>query len=208
MAYDTRPAEQAVPDSGQRPTAIRNVAPDLGPTTIDGLGNRKGALGDSFQRGVYDPDGRFNPAQRDVADRLAGVGAAVHALGPNGVGPDAMVRWKPDDPGRLTTFRFVAPGAADGFVEKIMRDARPADQHVGGDLVVDARMIDLDEVAASRQYDIATKVAAMQGQPNFDSVHFLLDDAHVLSKDWNPLHTPPPWALEDGVEYQRARTQS
>lgn len=139
------------------------------------------ALGDEFAPSVHDPEGVFEPWERDIADRLEDEGWRVDARfrddSKKGMkNPDSMVRKDPGDEGLPTEFKTPKSGGRNAIRRNINEasDQVPPD----GEVVIDGRNVGLTRELADRAYGGA------KGQPGKTvaaRVHIILGDGQVVT---------------------------
>jgi hypothetical protein len=168
------------------------------PITDAHWADNPGPLGDKYQSGVYDPHnaltgkpGAVAKKERTTADKLAqdsspgaNDGAAVHFRSENSPpgqpNPDAMVRYGPDDPGRITELKTLE-SPTQNAVQANIREARHSLRRDGGDAVIDGQTAGLTRDTADAGYDEANrKASAVKPMPG--QVRFILNDGSQYTR--------------------------
>jgi hypothetical protein len=185
---------------------------DVHPTTDDLLGEgavrelgfdpgrEPGVLGDRFKPGVLDSYGEvakkldssrqerakaaseLGTAKYLVAERKALVGFRSETAPTGERTPDTMVRWGPDDPGRLTDLKALQQQATISSVKHgIRHGSRSVSADPDGAVVIDGRSKGLTEDIATRAWESRLR----EGRTMAAEVHFILDDGRwlTLSRD-------------------------
>ncbi|MEU4424329.1 hypothetical protein AB0F81_27220 [Actinoplanes sp. NPDC024001] len=176
MAADAGSGEPSGPGLAGRPPD----SPDFDP------GRDRATLGDGFQPGVvHDPEQRFEPKERAIADRLAGDGAMVHPRqridDVRGLtNPDAMVRIAADDAGTVTEFKTPESSSSGSVRANILAAGKQVASHGGGDVVIDGRAAGLSEETARQGYARAAGHAREHGSAMPERVRVILSDGTIL----------------------------
>jgi hypothetical protein len=144
-----------------------------------------GPLGKNFRPGVVETDRAFLPKERDIAEYFADLGVNVQAVKPvenvkNLTNPDALLRWSPDDPGRLTEFKTLTSANTAAVRRAIIEAGDQLVDHGGGDTIIDGRKVGLTEAEARRGYARAVGQATQQQKYMSDHVYIILGDGTLL----------------------------
>lgn len=139
------------------------------------------ALGDQFTPGVHDPSGKFQPKEREIADRLEQEGFRVDARTEDHTkqhlkNPESMVRTHPADEGRITEFKTLNSGSANAAKRNIndASDQVPPD----GEVVIDGSKVGLTEEDAYKAY---RKALGQPGKTVAATVRVILGDGRLVT---------------------------
>jgi hypothetical protein len=133
--------------------------PDAGdPPQVGRPGNVRGPLGRHYRPGVHDPEERFTPKERAVADWLVtqNPSLCVHprhrdAKAPE-TSPDAMVRTGPEDAGTVAEFKTLEKLNTGAFKQNARTSVNQVLPHGNGHVVIDGRPVGLTHELAQRGY--------------------------------------------------------
>jgi hypothetical protein len=145
------------------------------------------ALGDEFAPGVHDPDGAFQPKEREIADLFeAEKGWRLDARKEDhGIedqkNPECMVRKDPSDAGSITEFKTMdPPKAGSNPPNAVKRNIGTASKQVPpeGEIVIDGRVAGLSEEDALRGF---RKAVGQPGGRVAAKVHVILADSRIVT---------------------------
>lgn len=135
------------------------------------------------------PAARLRSKEIAVVDYLVGRGATVEILPEDHSQyrikhPDAVVT-RPGEEPVVTEFKTLEKPTTSAVKGLIKSAASQLAQHGGGDVVIDARAVDLDEATARRGYARARGEARVHGRPMPRRTYIILDDGRhiILSED-------------------------
>jgi hypothetical protein len=105
---------------------------------------------------VHDPDGQFQPKEREIADRLEGEGWRVDARKQDDSkqkmrNPESMVRKSPTDEGLITEFKTLESGEQVAIRRNIKKAAKQVPE-ADGEAVIDGRNVGLTVEMVDRAY--------------------------------------------------------
>lgn len=139
----------------------------------------RGALGPLFRAGVHEtPATPLAPHQRPVAHLLASEGESVHPRS-GALGPGALVRADPADPGRLTQLARPEAATTAAVEDEILEAGGRLARHGGGDLVLDGRAVGLRVDTAGDGLSRAVERASAQGLALPTSIRFVFDGTSI-----------------------------
>ncbi|MEU4607240.1 hypothetical protein AB0F43_30010 [Kribbella sp. NPDC023972] len=138
-------------------------------------------LGPDFGTGVHDPQVKFEPKERLIADRLAEEGWRVDARPENhGVhgqkNPDAALRRNGADKGLIVEFKTLDRAS----LSAVKRNIHKATEQVGslGEIFIDGRKVGLSEPMAERGFRMA---CGQPGKTVSAIVHVILGDGRLVT---------------------------
>ncbi|MQA24852.1 MAG: hypothetical protein GEU94_05140 [Micromonosporaceae bacterium] len=130
--------------------------------------------------------GKFREKERAIGVYLvAGYAALVHRRPEDHTRegwkmPDAIVRYGPDDPGRITEFKTLTKTTTTAVKNDIIRAGGQLAPYGGGDVVIDGRNVGLTEDVARRGYVRAAGQARQHGQPMPQRARIILGDSRTI----------------------------
>jgi hypothetical protein len=180
----TRRNSSKTPTEGGKGSSRPSGKPRTDDPTFD-PGKHKGALGDDFQPGVVDPRSLFEEKEYAIAVRLADNGEMIHPRErldnvQKLKNPDAVVRTSPLDPGTVTEFKTLGSATSNAVKANILEAGHQVSQSGGGEVVIDGRMVALDELEAQRGYARALGQARAHGSALPHGVRIILGDGSII----------------------------
>jgi hypothetical protein len=133
---------------------------------------------------------RLRPKELAIADHLADRGAEVEILpddqSEEGIkNPDARVRWPGTRAAVVTEFKTLDRPSSRAVKRSIIEGAEQVADLGGGDVVIDARGVEIDDATVRRGYARARGEASTHGKPFPRRIHVIMPGGHhvILGKD-------------------------
>ncbi|MFK4089375.1 hypothetical protein ACI2LF_35005 [Kribbella sp. NPDC020789] len=152
-----------------QPTPDFDPAFDLRPLNLD------------FAPGVHDPDGKFMPKERLIAERLEEEGWRIDARPEdNSVegrkNPDATLRRHSGDEGQIVEFKTLDRNSTTAVKRSI--HTAIGQLETGGEVIIDGRAVDLDETTAERGF---RRACGQPGTSVSQPIHVILGDGRLVT---------------------------